>query len=220
MPNLSKAFEAFKANFNLKYGENPAKMLIYTGVLGWFLSSAAQVVATMANKEIPKEAKLYIIPQEIGDGAINVLSFFAITSVIKALGSKLVSTGKLTTPAIKAFLKKTGFNTKKNIGDIGFDIGKIFAGKNLTKYAKECGEYKEFKAGVEVAAMTVGSILSCNIVTPLLRNRVAADRQLKALAKMDYNNSNNVHRPKGITMDDYRNMAYTKFSGNSGALKI
>ena len=218
MQNLSKAFDAFKSTIYRKYGENPAKMLIYTGVLGWFLSSAAQVVATMANKEIPKEAKLYIIPQEIGDGAVNVLSFFAITSVIKAIGSRLVSTGKLSTPAIRAFLKKNEFSVKKGIGDVGFDISKLFTKDSIAKYPKEFKEYKDFKAGIEVAAMTVGSILSCNIVTPLLRNKFAEKRQLKSLAKMDYNNSNVVHRPKGISIDDYRTMASIKFSGNS--LKI
>ena len=214
MPNLSKAFEAFKSNFNLKYGDDAARMLIYTGVLGWFLSSAAQVAATMANNKIPREAKLYIIPQEIGDGAINVLSFFAITSVIKSLGSKLVSTGKLSTPVIRAYLKNKGISLRQNIGNVGFDIGKIFTESEKLAKIKPYTQYQKVKTGVEVAAMTVGSIISCNIVTPLLRNKIAADRQQKALAKMDYNNSNVIHQPRGITIDDYRRMASIKFSGN------
>lgn len=217
MLNLGKAFEAFK-NSNYLNSDNRAKMLIYTGVLGWFLSSAAQVVATMANKDIPKEAKLYIIPQEIGDGAVNVISFFAITKVLTALCSRMVSTGKLATPEIRAFLKKNGLSVKKGIGDVGLDIGKLFSKESILKGTKEFKDYKEFKAGVEVAATTIGSIISCNIVTPLLRNKIAEERQLKALSKMDYNNSNTVHRPKGITMDDYRTMAAIKFSSNK--LKI
>ena len=125
MLNLGKLFNNFKNTVMTEFGSNPANMLIWTGVLGWFLSSAAQVVAIAANDKIPKEQKAFLIPQEIGDGAINVLSFFLVTQVVKGLASKLVSTGKLTNPAIKAFLKKTGIHSKNGLGSIRFDISKL-----------------------------------------------------------------------------------------------
>ena len=62
MANLSQMFKAFKNHVYNVYGPNPAKMLIYTGVLGWFLSSAAQVVAIAVNDKIPKEQKAFLIP--------------------------------------------------------------------------------------------------------------------------------------------------------------
>ena len=218
MTNLNKGFEAFKRMIYDKYGDNAAKMLIYTGVLGWFLSSAAQVVAIMANKEVPREAKFYMIPQEIGDGAVNILSFFAITSVIKKLGSKAVSTGILTTKTIRNFLRSKNFYNKKNIGYRKFDIGELFTNKDITNGSKEYKDYKDFKAGVEVAAMTIGSIISCNIATPILRNRIAEDRQKKSMEKHDINKSKTIQHPKGISISEFQRIA--SYNPHSGSLRI
>ena len=37
------------------YGDKPGKMLVHTGVIGWILSSAAQVCAIVINDKIPKD---------------------------------------------------------------------------------------------------------------------------------------------------------------------
>ena len=58
------------------YGENPGKMLIHTGVIGWVLSSAAQVAAIVINDKIPNEQKMFLIPQEMSDAAVNIASFY------------------------------------------------------------------------------------------------------------------------------------------------
>ena len=97
MMNISNSFDKLKDSMYKNFGANPAKMLIWTGVIGWFLSAAAQVFAIAVNDEIPKEQKAFLIPQEIADGAVNVLSFFVITNSVKALASKLVSSGKIAT---------------------------------------------------------------------------------------------------------------------------
>ena len=211
MNNLSKTFgklfDSFKNTVLTKFGPNPAKMLIYTGVLGWFLSSAAQVVAIAVNDNISKEQKSFLIPQEIGDGAINVLSFLLVTSAIKKLGSNLVSTGKLATPEIREFLKKSELG-KKVVGDTKFNIEK------LSNFSDIAQEYVPFKNGVDVISATVGSILSCNLITPVLRNKYAADRQHNTIMAMN----KQVKYPKGISMDEYRNLAALKFSSNG--LKI
>ena len=198
-----------------KFSSNPSKMLIYTGVLGWFLSSAAQVVAIAVNNNISKEQKSYLIPQEIADGAVNVFSFFLITQSIKSITSKLVSTGKIISPKVKKYLVDKGFNTKDKIGKIDFDIAEI---RNTCQDFEEIlPDYNKFKSGVEVIATTVGSIMSCNIVTPILRNQIAANRQKASLAtpKSDFND---YQRPRGMTMDQFRNQAYTRFGSTS--LKI
>ena len=220
MPNLNRIFTAFKDTVATKFGPNPAKMLIYTGVLGWFLSTAAQVMAIAVNDKIPKEQKMFLIPQEIGDGAINVLSFFLVTSSIKALASKLVSSGKLATPKIRQFLTDSGINIKtKNGWKVlkDFDFSK-FNIKNMTNFDQIKPDYESFKNGVDVIGMTVGSILSCNIITPILRNKYAAERQQKTLASLNKIDQEKVNYPKGISIDAYKKLAAMKYS--SGNLKI
>ncbi len=61
------------------------------------------------------------------------------------------------------------------MGKVGFDILKDV--KNVPESIAK--DYKSFEDGVDVIATTIGSVLSCNIVTPLLRNRFASDRQKK-----------------------------------------
>ena len=81
---------------------------------------------------------------EVGEGlykksgfASIILSFLLVTSAIKNLGSNLVSTGKLATPEIREFLKKSKLG-KKVIGDTKFNIEKLNKGKtqNLQLWVK------------------------------------------------------------------------------------
>ena len=81
-------------------------------------------------------------------------------------------------------------------------------------------EYNSFKNGVDVIGMTVGSILSCNIITPVLRNKIAANRQQKTLARMNAIDSEKVNYPRGISMDTYQKYAALKYSIPSSSLKI
>lgn len=209
---LNKLFSNFKDTVCTKFAKQPAKMLIYTGVLGWFLSSAAQVVAIAVNDKIPKEQKVFLIPQEVGDGAINVLSFFLVTSAIKNFASKLVSTGKLASPAIRKYLKETGVTLDKGLGTTKINIEK-YANFDTIKE-----DYFKFKNGTDVTAMTVGSILSCNIITPILRNKYAAVRQKKSIAEMQTHSNKKLLPPRGITMDDFQKYSAMKY--HSGSLKI
>lgn len=204
MNAINKLFSKSKDLIFTKFGPNPAKMLIVTGVLGWALSSAAQVVAILVNDKIPKEQKMFLVPQEICDGAINVASFFIVTSAIKRFASKLVSTGKLANVNIRKFL-----NNSPLIDNAG---NKVIVGKNLNienlpDYHLIKDDYKKFKNGIDVVGMTVGSILSCNIITPLLRNKLAAKRQQTYIAK------NTTYKVPRISMDDYRNISAAKFGG-------
>ena len=105
-----------------RYGENPGTMLVHTGLLGWILSSLAQITAIVANDKIPSEQKKFLIPQEAADGLVNIFSFYVITSSFKLLGSKLVSTGKLASKNIKAFLNKSGVQNK--VGKLDFNISR------------------------------------------------------------------------------------------------
>ena len=167
MKSPSNLFSDFKTVMYRNYGENPGKMLVHTGVLGWILSSLAQVSAVVFNDKISPQQKSFLIPQEAADAAINILSFYVITSSFKNLASKLVSTGKLTTKPIKEGLLKIGIRPA-DIGKFNFNIDNI-------PHVKK--DYKPFKNGVDVIASTIGSIISCNIVTPVLRNQYASKKQ-------------------------------------------
>lgn len=170
--NLEKAFSNLKSNLYKNYGENPGKMLVHTGTAGWILSSAAQVMAIITNDKIAPEQKTFLIPQEIGDGLINILSFYVLTSSVKNLCSKAVLNGKIANKAIKGFLEK--HNLTEKIGKIDFNI------KKTQNFGEIKEDFNSFKNGVDVLASTAGSVLSCNIVTPILRNEYAAAQQKSA----------------------------------------
>ena len=213
MKSPANLFSDFKTVMYKNYGENPGKMLVHTGVLGWILSSLAQVSAVVFNDKISPEQKSFLIPQEIADAAINILSFYVITSSFKSAASKLVSTGKLTTKPIRDFLTKQGVNSNEHIGKLNFNIEK------MANFSDIKDNYKPFKNGVDVVASTVGSIISCNIVTPILRNQYASKKQKQTLAKMNkLDNGVELKSPRGISMDSYLKMSANKYS--SGSLKI
>ena len=206
MKNPDSLFSNFKTTLFRHYGENPGNMLVHTGVLGWILSSLAQVSAVVFNEKISPEQKSFLIPQEIADAAVNIISFYAITSSFKRVASKLVSTGKLTSTPIKEFLRKTGLKNKEHIGNQKFNI------EDLANFDDIKSEYRPFKNGVDIAASVVGSVISCNIVTPVLRNQYAAKKQKEAIAKM-HANAPKLQYAKGISMEDYQKLSAMKYSG-------
>ena len=206
---ISKNFISCKNYLYKNYGENPGKMLVHTGVLGWILSSAAQVAAVVFNDKISAKEKMFLIPQECADAAVNILSFYIVTNTFKAIGSKLVSTGKLSTPNIRKYIQKAGLEDK--VGKVTTDIK-----KDMTAAIRQ--EYTDFKSGVDVITSTIGSIISCNLITPVLRNQYATSKQKEILAKrnLQKDNPQQVERPRilrPLSMADYQTLASLKFSG-------
>lgn len=211
---LANKFVSCKNYLYKNYGENPGKMLVHTGVLGWILSSAAQVAAVVFNDKISAKEKMFLIPQECADAAVNILSFYVITNTFKAIGSKLVSSGKLVTPNIKKYIQKARLENK--VGKVTTDIKKDMSGAIRQ-------EYTDFKSGVDVITSTVGSIISCNLITPILRNQYAASKQKEILAKrnMQKQTPEQLEQPKNLSplnIADYQKLAYSKFSG--GNMKV
>lgn len=199
-----------------RYGDDIGKMLVHTGVIGWILSSAAQVAAIVINDKIPKEQKMFLIPQEIADAGVNIASFYLITNCFKSFASKFVKSGKWAPKSVREFLNASP-KLKEKVGKVGFDILKDV--KNIPE--KIAKDYKFFEDGVDVVATTVGSVLSCNIVTPLLRNRFASDRQKTGIARMNANSKKDqnsdvktIQRP---TMETFKTLSY---ANPSGSLKI
>lgn len=197
---IADFFVDIKNSMMRNFGEDPGKMLLHTGTLGWILSSLAQVTAVVFNDKIPKEQKTFLIPQEIADACVNIGSFYLITNSFTKFANKMVSTGKWRTPKIDMFLRK--HNLKKHIGSLDFNI------KELANYEEIKPDFKVIASGTSIAASTIGSIISCNIVTPVLRNMYASKKQKDALAKMEQIESSAVQPPKGISLETFtRNAA-------------
>lgn len=208
--NSGSLFNRIKDNIARKYGGNMGKMLIHTGVIGWVLSSAAQVAAIVINDKIPKEQKMFLIPQEMADACVNIASFYLITQSFTSVTSKLVSTGKWLPQSVRTFLNKSDLANK--VGKKGFDVlkhGKL-PEELITKY-------KKFENGMDFIGTTLGSVLSCNIVTPIIRNEIAARRQKSSIAKM---NSSNVQPVKKIpftqktSMNEFQTLSQVKYSSS------
>lgn len=168
-------FKAFKNYMAENYGHNHGKMLIHTGVVGWVLSAAAQVVAIVTNDEISNKQKMYLIPQELADAAVNIASFYLVTQSFKSVTSKLLNRGKLLRKPIRNFLEE---NKIQNVGQKGFDV--LRDGK-LTPEVKK--DFLKFRDGVDFMATTAGSVLSCNILTPIIRNEIATNKQKSHMTK-------------------------------------
>ncbi len=213
----SKNFMKFKNYLYKNYGESPGKMLVHTGVLGWILSSAAQVFAVVINDKIPPKEKMFLIPQEFADAAVNILSFYIVTNSFTSVGNKLVKSGKLLTPKLKKYVDEKKI---KDLGKITTDISQGMTGDVRDDFMK-------FKGGVSIIFSTLGSILSCNIITPLLRNQYAARKQKEIMAMKDGKSPASktalqtpaqmanefVYKP--LSMADYQKAVSLKFSGNN-----
>lgn len=201
-----------------RYGEDVGKMLVHTGVIGWVLSSAAQVTAILINEKIPKEQKMYMVPQELADAAVNIVSFYAVTRTFKAVANKLVSTGKLLPKTIRNVLKNS--SVAEEIGKKGFDVAKH--GHLSTELLNE---YGKFYSGIDILGTTLGSVISCNLLTPVIRNEIAASRQKKGIAKINSKSDGspaNIKAPnsktayfKAPTMQTFQASSMNKpYSGN------
>lgn len=153
--------------------KDTSKMLIITGVAGWALSSLAQIMAVVVNPKIKDEQKMFLIPQEFSDAVVNIGSFFLITQMTKKTVAKLFSTGKFTTKKVRTFLNEHKDIYGDKVGKLDFDL------ESALKYESE-GLRKSHanvkNLGTTIATVSAG-ILASNIITPLLRNKLASNVQ-------------------------------------------
>lgn len=163
-------FNSLLENLWNKYSKDPAKILVQTGTAGWALSSGAQIVALLFNDKISTKEKTFLIPQETFDAIVNISSFFLITSGIKKFAAKLVTTGKIAPRNIRNYLENSPF--KDSVGKSCFNIEEDL--KGLTSFNEHKSQYQAFK-NIFTTGSTIGaSILSTNIVTPIVRNNLAS----------------------------------------------
>ena len=181
MKNLNSKWHNLKNYLYKHYGQESGKLIVHTGVITWTLATLAQVGAIVFNDKIPKEQKKFLIPQEIADGVLNIVAFYAITNSLKSLAGRLVSTGKWSNASIRHFIAK---NPPKNLNE-GINMGELTT--NLSKTYKGNEDfykaYSPFKNGVDMIATTIGSVVSCNAATPFIRNAYGARQQKRSLER-------------------------------------
>lgn len=122
------------------YAQDPGKMLLHTATMGWILSAWGQIVGIINNKKISKKEKEFLIPQEVADAAINIASFFILTSSFQNFTKGLASKGKIITTEIKTFCNKHGIDLLKKEGkalNIGDEITKKINNFNAVLTAHE-----------------------------------------------------------------------------------
>lgn len=155
-----------------KFSQNASKMIVFTGCVGWGLSSLAQIGALLVNPKISNEQKSYLVPQEFLDAVVNVGAFFLITQFTRSTVSKLFSTGKFAPTKVREFLNKNT-TLKNKVGKIDFNLDDILKTEKdfPTKDYYACKNF-----GTAIATVGAG-ILSSNIITPIVRNNMAAKMQ-------------------------------------------
>jgi len=180
-------WEQLKNSIHSKYSKNAGKMILHVGVVTWAMASFAHVVAIVCNDKIPKDQKKFLIPQEIADGALNIAAFYLITKTIKDITGKLVSTGKWSNKSIRDFVSEHAKDIK--MGHFDTNLPKTYGGGDEFHKA-----YDPFSAGIDMISASLGSVVSCNIATPFIRNSIAAKQQKKSLEK-----DNKLRRPELVS---------------------
>lgn len=201
-----------------EFSQKPDLVMAIAVSLSMATSCLAQVLSVTFNKKIDKKEKKFLIPQELADGIINTFSSLVIIKMLGRTATKLVSTGKWSNSAIRNFVKDNAKDVK--MGDIATNLEKTFIDKNNEKVLEEFYHiYDSFKNGIAMIATTIGAVISCNIVTPILRNAYASRQQKNSIEKHQVKNPTTIASINSQNDSNYRRM-YTIPMNNSGSMKI
>ncbi|MDD3594441.1 MAG: hypothetical protein PHX18_07430 [Candidatus Gastranaerophilales bacterium] len=157
---------------------NRAAFLKNVSTVGWVLSCLAQVGAIIINDKIPSKEKKFLIPQEIMEGVVNVALFWCLTSRATDWGRKLVLTKKFIPKSLAPHLKD--FKPKS------FKVEKLQQ-EFFNHVRKTCpnnfAEAHNAIEGIGLITSIIGSVVACNLVTPIIRNKLASIYQTWKLKK-------------------------------------
>lgn len=143
---------------------NNASFLFATAAIGWVLASAAQTFGILKSKELTKEDKKFLVPQEIMDGTANIAMYAAVTTNLMKAAEKSCMPGK---------------NGKAPFISLKDASGKIL------DYSTNMAEYAKTGRNLKTGAAILGGIISTCILTPITRNAAAAFIKKQADKKKD-----------------------------------
>lgn len=184
-------FHGFKRTLGKLAGASVSKMgdiIIFTTVASWMASSAAQIYGIAVNKNYTHDQKKYMINQEVFDAITNIGLYFSITKSLTLLSSQMVKTAKLAPKSIVEFMRRNGII--ENRGKFNFDVTQA---RNFDKEGMK-NTYNAFKCFADAGAATIGGIISSNIITPIIRNNIAAYRQNKYKARNGIGSQNPINK--------------------------
>ena len=179
-------------NFEAKGSGN---MILLTTMAGIALSTIAQTIAIIANNKYSAPQKAFMIPQELTDGCITILSVLLITTPLQKLSHRSVNAGKIYSKEMGNYMKKHDLFNKRDIETFNFadQVTKIIEKiKKSDEFIKSSNENKEamlkehnnilqdydiFTDATSAIAATTGSIVSTAIVSPFIRNYTASKYQ-------------------------------------------
>ena len=155
-----------------KYEKNPSTFMNVTTAACFSLLCVGEAFAIMTNKNIPEKQKHFMVPQALGEGALNVGIILGVSTALQKFGSSLVKQGKI----IPRLLPKSIKDPKI--------IAQIIDAKELSDLAhsnikglnqKVFDRVKSFhKGAASVAGPLTGLFLAQNILIPALTNKFAA----------------------------------------------
>ena len=157
------------------FKDDTSKMLIATGTLGWALSSLAQMCAIVWNPKISSDKKSFLLPQELMDAVVNIGSFLCFTLLAKKCINKMSLTGKIAPKSVREFLDKNKSIYKDKVGKLDFNLDDIL--KENPANAEIYKSFKSYNNYVTTLGTIGASIISCNIITPVIRNKTASKVQ-------------------------------------------
>lgn len=182
------------------FGKDSGKMLLATSMIGISMSSAIQAIAVLLNDKYTMSQKSFMVPQELGDAMLSMISLVAITKPSQKLMSKLVKTGKIMPKNLLNYMKEN--KLIQNRGKLDFDfsseverfIQKIEKSDKYLKLAekdrlsltnphkKALEDYETFKDSTAAIITTGAGIVSTCAVVPIMRNYIASNFQKKNIA--------------------------------------
>ncbi len=162
--------------FLRKCVDNNGMFLFATAAAGWALASAAQTVGLLANKEISKEEKKFLVPQEILDGTFNIVSYAAVTLPVmagaKALASRHYADNKQVIEGAKTLAAIAGGVISSNIvtpilrNKSGAIIKEKMEKKNLTVPSPEVYDFKTQPNFSKKPRLTMKSYINFTKIMP------------------------------------------------------
>lgn len=186
---MSKPFQSILSWISRNFSNDASKMLIWTGVAGWTISSIAQIGAILLNPKISNEKKSFLVPQELADAAVNIGAFFLITQCAKRFMTKMCTTGKIASKSVREFLNNSP-ELKSKVGKLDFNIEKVL--QNNSDLLKNYETYKSFATTFTTVS---AGIVSSNIITPIIRNNMAADMQKNYIQNKQTYTQNTYSKP-------------------------